>query len=165
MQAPLRIVEGKPTMRIFDSSSPAVGVEAAAAEVAQTPVAKPAASSGGFNSYLDRLVKLIPGESTAFYLVGAGVIPATANPLVILGWSIVCLLSVIAIKALGTSDLKQGVKPDWIHIGISSVSFILWVYTLGGPFAAYHIQVPYLGSLAVLIWTFFLPIIYKGSLE
>jgi hypothetical protein len=33
---------------------------------------------------------------------------------------------------------------------------------LGGPFEAQGLAVPYIGSLLVLAWTFFVPMFYKG---
>jgi hypothetical protein len=32
-----------------------------------------------------------------------------------------------------------------------------------GPFQVYHVAIPYLGSLAVLVWTFIVPFLYQGS--
>jgi len=32
----------------------------------------------------------------------------------------------------------------------------------GGPFTAFGLHVPFLGSLLVLAWTFFIPILYRG---
>ncbi len=114
-----------------------------------------------FKSYLDRLMKMIPGEVIGLYLVGNGFIPSTQN-VVLAVWAVVCLAGVVAVKALGTADSANGLPPDWIHVGISSVSFVIWVYTMGGPFAAWGLWVPYIGSLMVLAWTFFVPLFYKG---
>ena len=124
------------------------------------------AREGGedFKFYLDRLVKLIPGEVVGLYLIGSGFIPK-GQAIIQVIWSVICLLGVVALKAYGTTDPQKNEPPDWVHVGISSVSFVIWVYTLGGPFAAYSLAVPYIGSLLVLAWTFFVPIFYKGPPE
>jgi len=115
-----------------------------------------------FNSYLDRLMKLLPGEVIAFYLVGIGLIPTGQNIWVTI-WALVCLIAVIVVKALGTADAVAQKPPDWVHVGISTISYLIWIYTLGGgPFAVLGVYVPFVGSLLVLIWTFFVPYIYKG---
>jgi hypothetical protein len=114
-----------------------------------------------FKFYLDRLMKMIPGEVVGLYLVGSGFIPKDQT-IVLIVWAIICLLGVIALKAYGTADPEKIKPPDWVHVGISTVAFTIWVYTLGGPFAAYNLAVPYIGSLLVLAWTFFVPIFYKG---
>jgi hypothetical protein len=117
-----------------------------------------------FKFYLDRLLKMIPGEVVGLYLVGSGFIPKD-QPIVLTVWALVCLAGVVLIRAYGTADPKHNEPPDWIHVAISTVAFIIWVYTLGGPFAAINLYIPYVGSLLVLAWTFFVPIFYKGPLD
>jgi len=120
------------------------------------------AESGNLKGYLDRLMKLVPSEVIGLYLVGSGFIPANQS-LVLAIWAVVCLVGVIVVRAYGTADPANQKSPDWIHVGISSVAFVIWVYSIGGPFAAYGIAVPYIGSLLVLAWTFFVPIFYHGA--
>lgn len=120
-----------------------------------------AAGDQDIKGYLDRLMKTIPGEAVGLYLVGSGFIPKD-QAIVLAGWSAICLLGVVAVKAYGTSDAANHVSPDWVHVAISAVSFVIWVYTSGGPFAAFGLTVPYIGSLLVLAWTFFIPLFYKG---
>ncbi|NLE43340.1 MAG: hypothetical protein GX620_01360 [Chloroflexi bacterium] len=115
----------------------------------------------GFNSYLDRLLKMVPAEVISLYLVGSGLIPDD-QPAALAFWTLVCLVGVVLLRVYGTADPAEDKPTDWLHVAISSVAFLLMVYSLGGPFAAYDLHVPYLGSLLVLAWTFFLPIFYKG---
>jgi hypothetical protein len=129
-----------------------------------TSTVTPAETSQDFKGYLDRLMKMIPSEVVALYLVGSGFIPSHQS-LVLALWAIVCLFGVIALKAYGTADQTNKIQPDWIHVAISSFAFVLWVYTIGGPFAAYGLAVPYIGSLLVLAWTFFVPIFYHGPAD
>jgi hypothetical protein len=116
----------------------------------------------GFKSYLDRLMKLIPAEVVGLYLIGSGFIPPEKREATVL-WTVVCLIAVVVVKSYGTADPTKHEPPDWIHVGISCVSFIIWVYTIGGPFAAYRLAVPWVGSLLVLAWTFFIPRLYHGA--
>lgn len=132
---------------------PGVGAQAVAAEPNQD-----------FKFYLDRLLKMIPAEVISLYLVGSGFIPAD-QPAVLLIWSIMCLVGVVVIRAYGTTDPTKNLPPDWAHVAISSVAFVIWVYSLGGPFVAMGWYVPYIGSLLVLAWTFFVPFLYKGPIE
>jgi hypothetical protein len=114
-----------------------------------------------FNFYLERLLKMIPAEVVSLYLVGSGVIP-TDQHIALVIWAIVGLVGVILIRAYGTADPEHDKPTDWVHVAISSVGFAIWVYSLGGPFAAFNLHIPYVGSLLVLAWTFFVPIFYKG---
>ena len=113
-------------------------------------------------SYMERLVKLIPAEVVGLYLVGQGIIPP-AEKVAIVVWSIVCLALVILVRAKVTGDRANNLSPQWIAVGVSAISFVIWVYTMPGPFQVYHVAIPYLGSLAVLVWTFIVPFLYQGS--
>ena len=144
MPAPYRIV------------NPDVGVREVAAE--QTD----------FGSYLDRLMKMVPTEVIGLYLVGSGLIPS-GDSLVVTLWALICLIGVVVMRVWGTTDTASSQPTDWMHVAISVVAFIIWLLTLGGGpfatggvFAAVHEQTPYLGSLLVLAWTFFVPVFYKG---
>jgi len=116
------------------------------------------------NFYLDRLLKMIPAEVVSLYLVGSGFIPE-GQTIGLTIWAVVCLIGVVALRAYGTTDPVENKPPDWVHVAISSVAFVIWVYSLGGPFTAFNLHTPSLSSLLVLAWTFFMPILYKGPAD
>ena len=116
-----------------------------------------------FRSYLDRLTKMIPGEVLSLYLVGSGFIPENESPWWLVAWSGVCLLGVFAIRTYGTADPQTGKGPQWLSVLIAATAFVIWLYSLGGPFVAFGLHKPFVGSLLVLAWTFFVPFIYKGD--
>jgi hypothetical protein len=117
-----------------------------------------------FNSYLDRLMKMIPAEVIALYLVGAGMIPE-GQSIAIAAWAIVCLAGVVVLRVYGTADAANHKPADWTHTLICAGAFVLWIYSIGGPFTAFNVHVPWLGSLFVLAYTFFIPLVYKGPGE
>jgi len=145
MAAPLRIVKRK----TFD-------VKAA---FKQMPAEE---DSTGMQIYLKRLVMLIPGEVVSLYLVGNGIIPSEAKMVTIV-WSILCLFFVVLVRSQATGDRANKISPQWAAVIISSISFVIWVYNMPGPFQAYNLAIPYIGSLAILAWTFIVPWLYKGS--
>jgi hypothetical protein len=119
-------------------------------------------SGGEFKGYLERLVKMIPVEVVGLYLIGSGIIPE-GQRVGLLVWSIVCLIAVVVVRAYGTADPQKSQTPQWSVVLISSGAFVIWIYSLGGPFKLYALHVPFIGSLLVLAWTFFVPIFYKGT--
>lgn len=135
------------------------GSAAAAAPVTAAPPT--VTTKEQFEFFLEKLTKLLPGEAISLYLVGSGLIPSEQK-VGLLVWSVICLIGVVLLRIFGTRDPKKKLAVDWWHVVISAVSFIIWVYTLGGPFAAYGVHISWIGSLAVLAWTFFLPIFYNG---
>jgi hypothetical protein len=121
----------------------------------------------GFQSYLDRLMKMIPAEVVGLYLVGSGIIPSgqtTILKIALIAWTVICLIAVVVVRIYGTYDQTKQHPIDWPHVVISAIAFLIWVYTIGGgPFAALGLSIPWVGSLLVLVWTFFVPILYHGA--
>ncbi len=134
-------------------------------EPASTEPRAPAAAAAipsPMQGYMERLVKLIPCEVVGLYLVGNGIIPPGTKIATVI-WSIVCLLLVVLVRSKATGDKANNISPQWFAVGISSVSFVIWVYNMPGPFQAYGLAIPFAGSLAVLVWTFVVPYFYRGS--
>lgn len=128
----------------------------------KTAVAADGANADFFKQYLDRLMKMIPGEVVGLYLVGSGFVPQD-QPVALIGWSVLCLVAVIALRLYGTTNLARDQRPDIAHTIISCCAFTIWVYTLGGPFKQpYDLHRPWIGSLSVLAFMFFAPLLYKG---
>ncbi|MEM9389278.1 MAG: hypothetical protein AAGA02_02320 [Bacteroidota bacterium] len=125
-----------------------------------------------FEFYLSRLIKLIPSEIIGLYLClytigkpdggyiskGDDVWLSTISVI-----ALVCLfiLRIFETKQTGFKNLKSFKTVQWGSIFISSVSFVIWLYAMGHEFAG--ITAPELRyiQLAVIIWTFIVPIFYK----
>jgi hypothetical protein len=122
-------------------------------------VAKNGGHESDFESYLNRLVKMIPGEVVGLYLCGKGIIPADST-VGFLVWTLICAAGVVAIRIWGTKDKAQGIPAESGVVLISTIAFFIWVYSLGAP-PFTSIYVPWIASLAVLVWTFFVPIFYR----
>jgi hypothetical protein len=130
---------------------------------AQTRGAAISESGNDFNAYLDRLTKMIPAPVITLYIAGVGQIPKD-QAVALLVWAVICLVGVIALIAYGTADPQTNRQPDWMHTLFSALAFGLWVYNIpGGYFTASNLQIPWIGSLAVLLYTFFIPLFYKGQ--
>jgi len=128
---------------------------------------RPAASApvqDNFAFYLERLMRLIPADVIGMYLAGVAVIPE-GQRLGSVIWAIFCLAGVIALRAWGTADARREQPTDWVHVTVSAVAFIVWVYALGGPFKGFNLYLPWLASLLVLAVTFAVPFFYKGPAE
>ncbi len=143
---------------------------AAPLRITRPPMVKAAMRKGGtaqekptpIQSYMERLVKLIPAEVIGLYLVGQGIIPP-AEKVALTVWSIICLGLVVLVRAKSTGDRANSISPQWSAVAVSTISFVIWVYNMPGPFQAYQVAIPFVGSLAVLVWTFIVPFLYQGS--
>jgi hypothetical protein len=136
------------------------------------------AGTGGdaAKEYLDRLVKLIPGEIVALYLAGKVLINnnfvrgGTQHPHVLsetgawIAWTLFCLIALILVRKWATSDSLAAVPAEWIAITLAGVSFLVWIYSLGDIFErVLKIWDPLLASLLVLAWTFLSPWFYQPN--
>ncbi len=111
--------------------------------------------AGPAEPWLARLVKLVPAEIVAVYLAGRPL----ADTRYAGQWPVVCLLLVVIVRAWGTSDRRV---PQWVSVALSAVSFLLWVYAMGGRFLTFSVEVN-LASLAVLVWSTLVPVFWRGE--
>ncbi len=114
-----------------------------------------------YENYLTRLMRLIPAPAIGLYVFGSDMIPES-QAMALLVWSLFCAAVAVILLLPTTQDPSQGKGPDWIHIAISGISFVLWIYALGGPFTQYHLALPWLASLLAAAWSTLVPLIYKG---
>ena len=131
-------------------------------ELSMRDVAFDAASMGTQElGQLDKIKEMIPGESTAIYLGGLGVIPQDQAVAAVV-WALIGLVITLIIKAQQidprTGDQMSVQKLEWNQIIVSIIAFVVWVYALGGgPFAALGLYVPWVATLLVLGYTYAMP--------
>jgi hypothetical protein len=115
----------------------------------------------GVNDYKDRLVKLIPSEIITAYVTLKGLISGagvSGNKLLLL-WIVFGILVILNPLYLYyvTGVRKAG------QIVFSSFAFILWVMVIGGTFTTLlGFPAEWLGSILLVIYTLFIPFVYKG---
>ena len=119
--------------------------------------------AGTQNDYLERLLKLIPTETVALYLFLDGVVRSGLKGDPSLN---VWLWALFAIIAVGNILYwrKTGVT-HLVQYFILTFAFVVWVFTIGGPFAQAPWYKPFMGSVILGVFTFFVPYIYKGVPE
>ena len=112
-------------------------------ELSMRDVAFDAASMGTQElGPLDKIKEMIPGESTAIYLGGLGVIPQDQAVAAVV-WALIGLVITLIIKAQQI-DPRTGDQMSVYALG-------------GGPFAALGLYVPWVATLLVLGYTYAMP--------
>jgi hypothetical protein len=126
--------------------------------------------------FSDKLVKLIPTEIVGAYMVLAGILgfgPASPAPASAAGQDIpagpvkdaelqVILIQVVFFMLLVATPLYlriiSKVGPV-LQIVATTISYVVWVYTLGGPFTerVWNIYNPLVAPVVLVLWTIFLP--------
>jgi hypothetical protein len=119
--------------------------------------------------YSDKLVKLIPSEIIGAYMVlsnilgyTAGNMQASARPypvsesdlkpilLQIVFFVLLILTPVYLKKISGVNNVTQLI--------VTTLSFIIWVYTLGGPFIVWGLYYSIVGSVVLVLWSVIIPL-------
>jgi hypothetical protein len=109
------------------------------------------------DGYFDRLFKYIPAELVAGYIFVLGVVKqlTDAGEIRIFQWSlfgVFCILTPLYLwRVQKVLKLQQ-------HI-ISLLSFVVWVFALGGPFAMCRWYNPVYGAILLPVFTLIVAII------
>jgi hypothetical protein len=109
------------------------------------------------DGYFNRLFKYIPAELVAGYIFVIGVVKQLTNAgeIKVLQWSlfiVFCILTPLYLwRVQKVLKLQQ-------HI-ISMLSFVVWVFALGGPFALTIWYNPVYGSILLPVFTLVVAII------
>jgi hypothetical protein len=116
---------------------------------------------GKDSDYKDRLLKLIPGEVVATYITIDGIIP----PGEAMAKWVALIVALILLLAIPLYMIKIYEVKSWKQIGFTMGAFIVWLYSLGGPFELWTLpsnlplHVPFIGSILLILWTLLVPIV------
>jgi hypothetical protein len=120
----------------------------------------PPAKSTTCDDYYSRLVKLIPSEIIALYLALDGIASVMKQKEILLwvvfGIAIIGAWFYLA-RLANVSQLTQRV--------LILIAFAIWVYVFGGPFALLPWYAPEYGKLLLVVYTFFVPLFFKGEIS
>jgi len=109
--------------------------------------------------YKDRLLKLIPSEIVAAYIVLAGIIPITSAKWGLLIVSVV-LLILVPLYLWRIQDVKR-----LVQIVVTTISFVVWIYSIGGPFLYWGIYEKWIASVVLILWTLIVPIVVNPKTQ
>jgi hypothetical protein len=105
--------------------------------------------------YKSKLLKLIPSEIVAAYLVIEGIIPDHRKYIGTLAVSIILLILVpFYLKRI------YKVKRFGQHVFVM-IAFVIWIYSLGGPFRHWNLWEAWIGSSLLILYTLAIPLFYR----
>ena len=107
------------------------------------------------NIYQEKLLKLIPSEIVAAYLALQGIVPEEHSK-----WGLLFISIILLILTPFYLKKFQNVT-HWLQLTITTLSFIIWIYTLGGPFELWGLYIPWIGSIVMVIWTLIVPLLIE----
>ncbi len=103
------------------------------------------------DGYFDRLFKYIPAELVAGYIFVLGIVKqlTDAGEIKVLQWSLFVIFCILTPLYLWRVQKVQKIQQ---HI-ISLLSFVVWVFALGGPFALSGWYNPVYGAILLPVFT------------
>lgn len=112
------------------------------------------APSAPVDDYFDRLVRYIPADIVAAWVAASGAIAGASDvPTQTLLW--ICFIVGLVLTAWWTWQRTQepGAPTAVTQIVVSTGAFAVWVFALGGPFAAWVAYRPVYGTLLLILYT------------
>jgi hypothetical protein len=123
----------------------------------QGPESKFPAGTATRDGYFDRLFKYIPAELVAGYIFVLEVVKQLTNAreIRVFHWSLFAVFCILTPLYLWR---VQKVIKFQQHI-ISMLSFVIWVFALGGPFALYSWYNPVYGAILLPVFTLIIAVV------
>ncbi|MBO8131658.1 MAG: hypothetical protein H0Z29_09110 [Candidatus Marinimicrobia bacterium] len=114
-------------------------------------------------SYKDKLLKLIPSEIVGAYMViqgilsGQNILIGDKDITASFNWAIFIIIFLLTpLFLLRVHNVRKTSQ-----LIITSISFIIWGYSLGGPFAVSGLYQPQIASILLVLWTLIIPLAIK----
>jgi hypothetical protein len=116
-------------------------------------------------SYFDKAVKLVPTEIVGAYSVLAGIVGISSTTAAVPEDSLSkILIQVIFFVLLLLTPLylwKISKVTNIVQLVVTTLAFILWIYTLGGPFAVWGIYEPKVAAVLLTVWSLVIPLVVR----
>jgi hypothetical protein len=124
--------------------------------IAKAPVGTPTPT---VDDYSSKLMKYIPAETVAGFVTLNGLLSAV--PGVTLGflWFVFVTLVLLTMGYAWRSTQYKPLPPAYLQIAIMTVAFVVWVFSIGGPFTYFAWYKEYYGATILILYTIFIPLI------
>jgi cation transport ATPase len=122
------------------------------------------------DDYTSRILKLIPAEIVAGFLAADAAFNSVTNipsgELLLVKWitffALLALTPVYLFRTLSDATLNQKAKKTRnLQILFASGAFVVWVFTLGGPFKDFPWYHSVYGTVMLILYTFLIPLVFK----
>jgi hypothetical protein len=120
------------------------------------------------STYLERVAKYVPVEVVAAFKACFAIITTQPHGTtqVVVGWFVFCFFLIatpiyLYYMNLQAKDPLTG-RPLAIQLVIATLSYLVWSYALGGPFALHDWYQEWIGGILLILYTFAVGL-YKPS--
>jgi hypothetical protein len=113
------------------------------------------------DDYPTKLIKYIPAEIVATFVVVDGILRSAPQVPTAVYWIIFFVLLILTPLYIWRVTTEPNEPPAIAQILISTCSFFVWVFALGGPFSYLDWYQPVYGALVLPIFTLVIPIVVE----
>lgn len=107
--------------------------------------------------YLGMAIRFIPGEVMAFYTAASAIIGQLKLNVSFWEWSVFALGLIGAPLWTWYTTRMPGKKAAGLQIVAATIGYLIWAFTLGGPFERLGWYEAPLGTLGLIGWSLFAP--------
>lgn len=111
-------------------------------------------TGGAVDTYFDKVIKYIPADIVGAWVAVTGLISSDGgSPKSLLLWITFVAGTVLTLLWTLKQTSVPNKKPAMTQALISTGSFVVWVFALGGPFATLGFYRPLYGSLLLIFYS------------
>ncbi len=114
-----------------------------------------------YDNYLTKLLKLIPAEIVTLYITLSAILESSKESTKNLELTVFIIVLILTPLYIYIITKEESKKPPWKQIVVSTLSFVVWVFALGGPFLYFKWYKRIYGALFLPIYTFLIPLIFR----
>lgn len=111
------------------------------------------------DDYKTKLIKYIPAEIVAAFVTVDGIVRSASQLSAQVYWLVFLALLALTPLYMWRVTTEAGKPAARAQIIVSTISFAVWVFALGGPFAGLAWYLPVYGALLLPIYTIAVPVI------
>jgi hypothetical protein len=116
------------------------------------------------DDYPTQILKYIPAEIVAAFVVIDGAIKSAASVPVAVNWIVFIALIIITPLYIWKVTSEEGKGPAKAQIAASTFAFVFWVFAIGGPFTNLSWYLPVYGIIILPLFTLLIPVfVGKGK--
>ncbi|SRR6266498_213482 len=117
--------------------------------------------------YFDKAVKLVPTEIVGAYMVLAGIVgitpTTTTGPTDSLSRILIQVVFFVLLVLTPLYLWRISKVTNIVQLVVTTIAYVIWIYTLGGPFAVWGIYDPKIAALLLTAWSLVIPLVVPAQ--
>ena len=105
------------------------------------------------DNYINRVVKLIPAELVGLFLTLENILKSSSETTLLIHWLVFIIILILTPLYSFKITKLDGFNTATKQIIFTSVAFIIWAFSIGGPFAYYSFYRSLYGAILLPLYS------------